>query len=186
VPTDPEDLEPGKLPERILANLPGLTRFVRQRMNPELRARESASDIVQSTIRTLLQGNAPFEDRGEASFQAWLRTAARNKMLSRARYWGAERRKGVSQPLGADAPDAEGAAAPESDDPSHDAQLHEEVERLRNAFAALPQEQRELLVRSQIQGASHAEIARETGRAPDTVRKAVARAMAQLAAGLES
>lgn len=184
---DPEHVEPGKLPERILASLPGLTRFVRQRMSPELRAHESASDIVQSTIRSLLQRDAPFEDRGEASFQAWLRTAARNKMLSRSRHWGATRRSGAPHPLGNGEPESLEVeqAAPESADPSLDAELHEEVGRLRRAFAALPREQRDLLIRSQVEGASHAEIARATGCTPDAVRKSVARALARLAAGLE-
>ncbi len=187
MPTDPDRVEHEKLPERILANLPGLTRFVRRRMNPELRARESASDIVQSTIRSILQGDATFEDRGEASLQAWLRTAARNKILSRARYWGAGRRRAAAQPLEDESSDADDAvaSAPDSADPVREAQMREEVERLRRAFAALKKEQRDLLVRSQVQGASHAEIARDIGCAPDTVRKAVARAMAQLAASLE-
>lgn len=184
---DPEHAEPGNLPERILASLPGLTRFVRRRMGPELHARESASDIVQSTIRSLLQRDAPFEDRGEASFQAWLRTAARNKILSRSRHWGAARRNGGPPSLGNGAGELaeDEPIAPESANPSHDAALREEVESLRRAFAALPREQRELLVRSQVDGASHAEIAREMGCIPESVRKSVARALAQLAAGLE-
>ncbi|MCY2959057.1 MAG: RNA polymerase sigma factor [Planctomycetota bacterium] len=182
---EPEGTPADKLPERILASLPGLTRFVRHRMGPELRARESASDIVQSTIRSILQAETPFEDRGEASFQAWLRTAARNKILTRARHWSAERRKSATQSSDGDAPDAAEPETPESADPGQEAQLREEVDRLRRAFAALPQDQRDLLVRSQVQGASHAEIAREMGRTPDSVRKAVARALAQLAASLE-
>lgn len=188
MPPDPDRVEHEKLPERILASLPGLTRFVRQRMNPELRARESASDIVQSTIRSILQGDATFEDRGEASFQAWLRTAARNKILSRARYWGAGRRRAASQPLEDESSDADEfvASAPDSANPRHEAQMREEVERLRRAFAALSKEQRELLIRSQVHGESHSEIARDLGCAPDTARKAVARAMAQLAATLDS
>ena len=181
----PEDSGPRKLPERILASLPGLTRFVRQHMSHELSARESASDIVQSTIRSLLKHDRAFDDRGEAGFQAWLRTAARNKLVDRTRHWDAERRRGTPQALGTDAPDAFEPAAPELAGPSQEAELREEVERLRRVFAALPEDQRNLLIRSQVEGASHSEIARETGGSPDSVRKAVARAMAQLAAGLE-
>jgi RNA polymerase sigma factor (sigma-70 family) len=174
-----------KLPERILASLPGLTRFVRQHMSHEMSARESASDIVQSTIRSLLQHNGPFDDRGEAGFQAWLRTAARNKLVDRSRHWDAERRRGTPQALGTDAPGEFEPAAPELAGPSQEAQLREEVERLRRVFAALPEDQRNLLIRSQVEGASHTEIARERGCSPDSVRKAVARAMALLAAGLD-
>lgn len=183
----PEGTARSSLPERILATLPGLTRFVRDRMGPNLRARESASDIVQSTIRSVLQSQAAFEDCGEASFQAWLRTAARNKLATRARYWGAGRRGGtpMSHVDGGAASDDALSAAPLEDDPSQQAQLREDVERLRRTIAALPADQRDLLIRSQVHGQTHAEIARQTGRAPEAVRKSVARALVQLAAGLE-
>jgi RNA polymerase sigma-70 factor (ECF subfamily) len=170
---------------RILAHLPGLRRFVQQNMSPALRARESASDIVQSTIRSLLQSDARFQDRGEACFQAWLRTAARNKLLTRARHWSAARRRGAPRALDGREAEPDDAVAPASDDPGQEAQLREEVERLRRALAALTEVQRDLLVRSQVRGETHAEIARQTGRTPDAVRKSVARSLAQLAASLE-
>jgi RNA polymerase sigma factor (sigma-70 family) len=174
--------------ERIAASLPGLTRFVRGQMSPEMRARESASDIVQSTFRSLLLGGGAFEDRGEASFQGWLRTAARNKLRSRARQWSAQRCGVTPEPIdaGAAAGEQTEPAAPGSADPSQEAVLREEVERLRRAFAALPPDQREVLVRSQVRGECHAEIARATGRTPDAVRKSVARALARLSAGLNA
>lgn len=184
--SDAEEREQLPLAERILTSLPGLTRFVRREMSPGMLARESASDIVQSTFRSLLVGGSTFQDRGEASFQAWLRTAARNKLRSRARHWGAKRRDAGQNTPGENASEPQDAerAAPEYADPGLEAQLREEADRLRRAFAALPAEERTLLVRSQIDGASHSEIARETGRSPDAVRRAVARAMARLAVGL--
>lgn len=62
-----DDAKPARpsLAERILGSLPGLTRFVRRRMGPDLAARESASDIVQSTCRELLSAAPNFEERGE-------------------------------------------------------------------------------------------------------------------------
>src|SRR5262245_56315784 len=80
------------LAARILGSLPGLTRFVRRRMGPDLAARESASDIVQSTCRELLRAASSFEDRGEASFQRWVQAAAEHKLQNRARHWRAQRR----------------------------------------------------------------------------------------------
>ena len=61
----------------------------------------------------------------------------------------------------------------------------EETERLARAFRALSEEHRAVLVRSQIDGASAAEIAIELGRSPEAVRKLVARALARLSAELE-
>jgi RNA polymerase sigma factor (sigma-70 family) len=180
------------LAERILGSLPGLTHFVRRRMGADLAARESASDIVQSTCRELLRSASTFEDRGEASFRRWVQTAAEHKLKNRARHWRAARREGGSRTVqvGAQASD-DGAetnvepSAPIASHPSQDAMLREETERLSRAFRALPPEYRAVLTRSQIDGASHAELALEMNRSPEAVRKLVARAMAQLSAALE-
>ena len=180
---------PASLAERILGHLPGLTRYVRQRMGPELSARESASDIVQSTCRELLRSASRFEDRGEPGFQRWLQAAAEHKLQNRARYWRAQRRAGDPGALGTGAsasseiPACE-PQAPEGDRPSVDAVLREEVARLARAFEGLEPAYREVLRRSQIDGASHVEIAAETGRSPEAVRKLVARAMARLSSAL--
>lgn len=177
------------LAERILGYLPGLTRFVRRRMGPDLAARESASDIVQSTCRELLRAASSFEDRGQASFQRWLEVAAEHKLQNRSRHWRAQRRAGEQRPGGDAARDADDEplepAAPGSASPSHDAMLREEAERLARAFRSLEPHYREVLVRSQIDGATHAEIARETGRTSEAVRKLVARGLARLATELD-
>jgi RNA polymerase sigma-70 factor (ECF subfamily) len=186
-PAPSSDAVRPSLRERIIGSLPGLTRFVRRRMGPELASRESASDIVQSTCRELLRGAAAFEDRGDASFQRWVQAAAEHKLQNRARHWRAQRRQGRHQSLDAGDSGEHGIDAEASDSarPSQDAMLREETQRLARAFSTLPPEYRQVLVRSQIQGASHAEIASEMGRTPEAVRKLVARAMARLSAGLE-
>ncbi|MBI5362503.1 MAG: sigma-70 family RNA polymerase sigma factor [Planctomycetes bacterium] len=177
------------LAERILGSLPGLTRFVRRRMGPDLAARESASDIVQSTCRELLRAGSSFEDRGEASFQRWLQSAAEHKLQNRARHWSAQRRQGGARSLDAGSDDAANAAhepaAPASSHPSQEAELREETERLARAFRALPDEYRVAIVRSQVDGATPAELAREFDRSPEAVRKLVARALARLSAELD-
>lgn len=170
------------LAERIVASLPGLTRFVRRRMGPELAARESASDIVQSTCRELLRAGSSFEDQGEAAFRRWLRGAAEHKLRNRARHWRAARRAGDGP--GLDGAGGTGPAAPLDAHPSQEAELAEEAHRLEAAFRALSSEQRHVLVRSQIDGLSHADLARELGKTPEAARKLVARALARLATGL--
>lgn len=167
---------------RILQALPVLTRFVRRRMGPELSARESSSDIVQSTCRELLRSASNFEDRGEASFQSWVRSAAEHKLRNRARHWRAQRRQGSGATEDLDAVEV---SAPESSRPSGDAQVREEVERLQLAFAKLSPEHRQVLQRSQIDGANHSEIAAELGKSADAVRKLLSRAMAALSAELD-
>jgi RNA polymerase sigma-70 factor (ECF subfamily) len=178
----------GRIPlaERILRSLPGLTRFVRTRMGPDLAARESASDIVQSTCRELLRGVSTFEERGDGSFERWVRGAAEHKLQNRARYWRAQRRQHDPAPLeGAGEGGSIDPQAPVSSRPSQDAMLREEAERLERAVRALPPDQRAVLVLSQIHGVSNADIAREMDRSPEAVRKLLARAMARLSTELE-
>jgi RNA polymerase sigma-70 factor (ECF subfamily) len=173
-------LPPRAFAERLLAHLPGLTKFVRKRMGPELRSHESASDIVQSTYRELLRGAARFEDQGEPSFENWVRKAAEHKLQNRARHWRAERRAGEGLDVREHEP-----ASPPSSRPTQEARLREEAERLAHAFAALNSEERQVLVRSQIDGVSHATLALELGLSSEAVRKRVARALARLSTELE-
>ncbi len=185
LPSDRGGPARASLGERILANLPGLTRFVRRRMGPELASRESASDIVQSTCRELLRSASDYEERGEASFQHWIRSAAEHKLANRARHWRAARRGDGEESL-----DADGAVpdpvSPAAEGPLQEALLREEAERLRGAFQSLPGEYRRVIVRFQIDGASQAAIAAELGRTSEAVRKLIARAMSRLSAALEA
>ncbi|MHC5066858.1 MAG: hypothetical protein ACYTG5_23125, partial [Planctomycetota bacterium] len=52
------------LDELLAGYLPSLRAFVRSRLRPELRLKESASDLVQSVCRELLTGETGFEFRG--------------------------------------------------------------------------------------------------------------------------
>lgn len=171
------------LAERIAAGVPGITRYVRGRLGPELAGKESVSDIVQSTCRELLRGMPRFDDRGEASFQRWIRQAAEHKIQNRARHWRARRRDGAPEPLGAGDGSSERADV-SSPRPSQDAMLHEEEARLARAFRALPPEYRDVAYRSQVLGMTHAEIAADLGRTSEAVRKLVARALARLSGEL--
>jgi len=176
---DPNPL-PRAFAERLLASLPGLTRFVRRQMGPDLRARESASDIVQSTCREVLRSATRFEDQGEPDFQGWLRKAAEHKLQNRARHWRAQRRaQAGSEPLERD------PEAPAASRPTQEARLHEEAERLARAIAEQSAEERQLLRRTQIDGLTHAALAEELGLSSEAVRKRVARALARLSTELD-
>ena len=168
------------LAARLLAQLPGLTKFVRRRMGPELRARESASDIVQSTCREVLLGAEHLAERGELDLSRWVRAAAEHKLQNRARHWRAQRRAGTEA-----VPSESAFQAPSSTSPTRDARLREEAERLTRAFLALTSDERNLLRRSQIDGASHAEIGQELELSSEAVRKRIARALARLSAQLD-
>ena len=64
--------------------------------------------------------------------------------------------------------------------PSHDAMVHEQVERVERAFDELPVDYRELITLHRIAGLSYAEIAGQLNTTEEAVRKKLARAMARL------
>ena len=93
----------GAAMEQLIAqHLPRLRAFVRLRLGPQLAAKESASDIVQSACRDVLARADQFQHGGEAGFRAWLYKAATRKIADRAEYWGAQRRDPAREAPGGD------------------------------------------------------------------------------------
>src|SRR5215510_13975884 len=64
-------------------HLPRLRAFVRLNCGAALRARESASDLVQSACRDVLANLDGFRWEGEPAFRSWLYTAAARKVADR-------------------------------------------------------------------------------------------------------
>ncbi len=179
----------GDLPavEELLArHVPGLRAYVRLRCGPVLRAKESASDIVQSACRDVLQNIGHFHYGGEAGFKAWLYEAATRKLLDRAEYWGAAKRN----PAREQAP----GAGQDSDDegrladvyrtmctPSEAAMGRESLERIERGFLLLTEDEREVVVLARLVGLSHAEIGERLGCSEGAARLRLFRALAALA-----
>ena len=93
----------------LVHHLPGLQAWLRLRMGALLRARETPEDLMQSVAREVLDDLEGFEWRGEAAFRHWLYVKAQRKLIDRARFVAAERRRpDKEQPLD---PVASGAAA---------------------------------------------------------------------------
>ncbi len=183
----------GDLPaveELLERHIPGLRAYVRLRCGPVLRAKESASDIVQSACRDVLQNIGQFRYGGEAGFKAWLYEAATRKILDRAEYWGAGKRDAAREatPQG-----AHGAA----DDrrladvyatlgtPSAAAMGREALERIERGFERLSEDEREVVVLARLVGLSHAEIAARLGCSEGAARLRLFRALATLAQALD-
>ncbi|MCB9882072.1 MAG: sigma-70 family RNA polymerase sigma factor [Planctomycetes bacterium] len=164
--------------ELIARVLPDLRRYVRIRLGPLVAARESASDIVQSTCRELFTGLAQFEYRGWASFRHWLFQAAVRKIVQRQRYYEAERRD-VKRVEAEPAPDdALGSGTPT---PSHEAMAHETEERLLLALDHLNDAERAQYAAFFVLGMTPHEVAEEQGITFEAARKQRSRLVAKLA-----
>ncbi|MBX3464147.1 MAG: sigma-70 family RNA polymerase sigma factor [Planctomycetes bacterium] len=176
--------------DRLLElHLPAVRAFVRAHMTRQLRARESASDIVQSVCRELLTHQERFRHPSEGAFAAWLFTTARRKVQNRIRDLARQKRDaGREQPLGEGGPDvaALGSAYARFSSPSQGLMRREELERLELALEQLSPEHREVLTLAHLAGLSRAEIAAQMGRNEEAVRSMLYRAMAKLSLLLEA
>lgn len=164
----------------LVQHLPGLEAYLRLRMGPVMRAKESASDLVQSVCREVLLDLPRFEYRGEAAFRHWLYTRAQNKLLEKHRWLTAGKRDhGREEPV----PDVT-TVLPSYQTlltPSRVAAARETVARIEAAFDELPEDYREALTLHRICGMSHAEIAERMQRSEGAVRNLVYRATSRLA-----
>ncbi len=169
----------------LRAHMAGLRAYVRLRMGPELRAKESSADLVQDVLLEALQDLDQVEYRGEAAFKHWLYTRAEHRIVDRARFYKRAKRdaeREVSQ-------DAASRAEAEREllacyrtflTPSRHASAREELERAERAFAKLPPDYREVILLARIVGLSPAEIAERTGRSRSAVNTLYSRALARL------
>lgn len=175
--------------------LPELRAYVRLRAGPTVRARESVSDLVQSTCREVLANVDRFRWGGEVGFRRWLYASALRRIVDKHEFHRAQKRdverEVTHAALGGEAATSPGpldlgAYAASLSTPSGVAVAREQSERLERAFDALTDEQRELIVQSRLMGVSHDELAEGLGKSKGAVRVALHRALARLAAELDA
>lgn len=184
-----DDQDPSRpwsgLPQEEIAalfarNIHRVRAFVRLRIDPLTRSRESVSDIVQSACREVLDDSS-FEYRDEMSFRSYLCQAALFKIQNRHRHHAAAKRRQAEAP-----PD------PTTDDdlarvyrttlydPGRQAIRNEEILALERAFDLLPDDYRQALTLYRIVGLGIPAIAQQTGRTDAATKMLLHRAMARL------
>ncbi|MFO0983282.1 MAG: RNA polymerase sigma factor [Planctomycetota bacterium] len=174
-----------ELEQLLSQHLPSLRAFVRLRAGPVIRAKESASDLVQSVCRELIEGLDRFEFQAEGAFREWLYTTALRKIVDRQRYYLAQRRA-VARELSLDDSathlrDTELVRTyQQAFSPSAQLIAREALESIERAFDRLPAEHQEVLILNRFLGLSYAEIAARWGRGETAVRKVASRAAAKL------
>jgi RNA polymerase sigma-70 factor (ECF subfamily) len=168
----------------LLRYLPRLRAFVRARVDGELRARESSSDLVQSVCREVLDHAGTFTYEGEERFRAWLFTTALNKIRQRARHYATQKRAApAAQQRISDAEVADVYASVHS--PSQVAAAGELQELMEQALEQLSEDHREVITLSRIVGLSHAEIAHQMQRSDGAVRVLLSRALLALVEAID-
>src|SRR4051794_30549042 len=128
-----------------------------RRVLPASRAEDAAQQVFVSAWRALERGDEVREVR------PWLLRIARNTSLNALRVQGYDYDELAISLRGGQAPDEE-------------LERRDVMRQTLAGLAALPDNQREALLRSAVQGASHADIARELGISEGATRQLVLRA----------
>lgn len=175
--------DPAAFGHMLERHLPAVRSFVRALMGARLRARESASDVVQSVCCELMTRTLSFRAADAQALRAWLYATARYKVKRRARDLGRKKRDVDREVAVASETELHdlGAAGSAITGPDAWALRREEVHRLAAAIDRLPQEQRDVLTLAHLSGMSRAEIAHRIGKTEVAVRAMLLRAKARLA-----
>lgn len=126
-------------------------------------------EVVQETFVLALQAIDRFQWKGDASFSAWLSRIARNVVIDRAK--DARRSRYLELPDGLPA---------HSSSPSRILRRGERLDRLEKAIAQLPQDYREVIRLSQLEGLRVKDIAARMSRSEYAVKHLLARALQAL------
>jgi RNA polymerase sigma-70 factor (ECF subfamily) len=170
--------------DRLLArHRPELLQFVELRMDPRMRGRVDASDIVQETQLEVYRRLEDFLDRRAMPFHVWLRKTAYERLLMARRQHveAAQRAVGRERPL----PDRSSLLfarriLARGSTPSQSLGRRERVRRLHQALAELPDTDREILVMRNLEERSYQEIACILVIEPAAARKRHGRALIRL------
>jgi len=163
--------------------------LARLQLREQPRANFDASDVVQQTLMEAHRKRAQFRGQSEAEMAAWLRQMLAYNLADAIRAQGRAKRdvaREQSLQAGLEASSAGLASwlAAEQSTPSQQAQRHEEVLRLAEALAQLPEVQREALVLRHCQGLPLAAISQRLGRSPAAVAGLLKRGLRELRAQL--
>lgn len=154
-------------------------------MDPRLRGKLDPSGIVQQTLLEAFQAGANSETSGDGSPLPWLRRILANnladeiKKLHRVKRGGG-REVSLEQAMEQSSLKLEAFAVADDPSPSHHLVKQEQVLRLTDALARLPDAQREALVLQHWHGWQLAQIADHMGRTRVAVAGLIKRAIQAL------
>src|SRR5262245_27045255 len=165
-------------------HLPALRAKARAKLPSSLRGRIAESDVIQDAYLAAFLALADFEDRGDGSFAAWLRTILERRLINEVRDGVAAAKRDARREVRILT--GSGAAGPARDQPSPrvEAIAEEDAARLRDATAGLSADHRAVIALVHDEGLTLAAAGERMGRTADAARKLYSRAVAELSARL--
>jgi RNA polymerase sigma-70 factor (ECF subfamily) len=175
-PYSSADLERYREYLRLLAQL---------QLDPRLRGRLDASDVVQQTFLQAHQALGEFRGGSDAELAAWLRRILARNLAHAVRDHGRDRRdvareRSLEAAVEASSARLEGWLAAEGSSPSQQAERNEQLLHLADALASLPEAQREAVVLHYWQGWTTGQIGEHLGRSPAAVAGLLKRGLHEL------
>jgi RNA polymerase sigma-70 factor (ECF subfamily) len=135
-----------------------LLHFANQRVEPGLRPKLAASDIVQGSMLVATREFQNFRGDSEAEFRAWLLQIVNSQLIDGLRrFLDAEKRRSDRDPSAGDTELKRIADA--ADSPSRLASLEEEAAALLTSIQSLPDEVRMVVQARYLEGLTFAEVA---------------------------
>jgi len=163
--------------------------LARLHLDPRLRGKLDASDVVQQTLLHAHQARDQFRGQTEGEQAAWLRQILARNLAHAVRDFGRDKRDPAREQAPEAALDASSARleawlAAEQSSPSQRAERKEQAVVLAAELEQLPEAQREAVVLHYFQGCTVADIGRQLNRSPEAVAGLLHRGLKQLRAHL--
>jgi RNA polymerase sigma-70 factor, ECF subfamily len=154
-------------------------------LNPRLRAKEDASDIVQQTMLDAHLGFADFRGKTDAELRAWLKMILTHNLLAVARRYGTHKRAVGREVTLQDQLEQSSALlhqrlVADQTSPSMTLMKRERSEQLADALLNLLDDERSAVVLKHYHNWSVAEIAQHLGRTQDAVAGLLRRGLKKL------
>jgi RNA polymerase sigma-70 factor (ECF subfamily) len=176
----------GLAPERFRGYL---LLLARAQLGDRLRGKLDPSDVVQQTLLDAHRQRDQFRGHTGAEMAGWLRRMLACNLADALRALGRQKRdaareRSLEAALDESSARVQAWLAAEQSSPSEQAQRGEELLRLTEALAALPEAQRDALVLHYWQGLTLAETAERLGRTPAAVAGLLQRGLKALRVAL--
>jgi RNA polymerase sigma-70 factor (ECF subfamily) len=157
-------------------------------LDPALRSKGGASDLVQETFLEAQRDFHQFQGNSEEELRAWLRQLLRHNLADFSRrYRTGKRGFGREQPLepGDSSTGGDGGLAAPQPSPSQAAVTHEQAEALWRTLDRVPDDYRQVLLLRHQEKLSFEEIAQRMDRSGQAVRQLWARAVRRVRSEME-
>jgi RNA polymerase sigma-70 factor (ECF subfamily) len=162
-----------------------LYHIARQALDPKFAGKVDLSGVVQQTFLEAVVDWPQFRGETEAEVLAWLRRILAHNLTDEIRRLGAQtrdvvREQSLDAALDGSSARLEGCLAADQSTPSQQAQRAEQADRLRQALAQLPEDQRRAVELHHLHGHSLAETADQMGRTKAAVASLIFRGLDHL------